>query len=306
MQHGHRGRMQSDSLGSALATVAACGGVGAFIDFWIGQRGQRRVRDWLETWWLRFSDVRWDNFGREEALFAVRIMDRLFGRRLLSFRRLTITTLSIFASLGLVSFLVFASSSYEKVALFLTSHWSLILSSILIYFMSLPVAISIARLAAVGVSSIFNKPTYINPLGFILLLLFQYGLFCLWTPALSFIHWAESFMIAVAIMGVHDMVFYPISAILVDPLFFIKDYFSIYQLSPVYQINIIINIFSWSSPNAEDGLGSFMMGDFDQRLSYLSKFASKLDPLFDCSILYFIVCSSNASTPNIAIFATLN
>jgi hypothetical protein len=61
------------SWGNALATIAACGGVGAFIDFYIGKRGQQRVRDWLETWWIRLSYVRWGNFGRQEALFAMQV-----------------------------------------------------------------------------------------------------------------------------------------------------------------------------------------------------------------------------------------
>ena len=29
------------------------------FDFWIGKKGEKRVRDWLETWWLRLSYVRW-------------------------------------------------------------------------------------------------------------------------------------------------------------------------------------------------------------------------------------------------------
>jgi hypothetical protein len=65
-----------------LATIAVCGAVGAFIDFYIGKPGQRRVGDRLEMWWLRLSDVCWGNFGRGEALFAVQVMDRIFGRRI--------------------------------------------------------------------------------------------------------------------------------------------------------------------------------------------------------------------------------
>jgi len=49
------------------------------VDFYIGKPGQRRVKDRLEMWWLRLSDVRWGNFGRGEALFAVQVMDRIFG-----------------------------------------------------------------------------------------------------------------------------------------------------------------------------------------------------------------------------------
>src|SRR5215813_11011214 len=79
--------------GSALTTVAACGGVGVFLDFWIGKVGQQRVKGWLETWWLRLSYVRWTNFGREEALFAVQVMDRLFGRHLFSTQRMIVVVL---------------------------------------------------------------------------------------------------------------------------------------------------------------------------------------------------------------------
>ena len=71
--------MDPGSWGSALTTVVACGDAGAFIDFWIGRTGEQRVRGWLE-YWIKLSYVRWGNFGREEALFAVRVMDRLFGR----------------------------------------------------------------------------------------------------------------------------------------------------------------------------------------------------------------------------------
>jgi len=63
-------------------TVAGVTTIGAFIDFYIGKAGQRRVSDWLETWWLRLSYLRWGNFGREEARFAVQVIDRVFGRRI--------------------------------------------------------------------------------------------------------------------------------------------------------------------------------------------------------------------------------
>src|SRR6202007_1357508 len=71
-------------------TVVGWGALGAFIDFYIGKAGQRRVRDWLEKCCLRLSDVRWGNLGREEALFAVKVMDRLFGSRLFSAQRMIV------------------------------------------------------------------------------------------------------------------------------------------------------------------------------------------------------------------------
>jgi hypothetical protein len=70
-----------------LTTIAACSAAGAFVDFYIGKDGQRRVKGWLETWWLKFSYVRWDTVGRDESRFAITVMDQLFGRRLFSTKR---------------------------------------------------------------------------------------------------------------------------------------------------------------------------------------------------------------------------
>jgi hypothetical protein len=71
-----------------LTTMAACAGAGAFIDFYIGKEGQKRVKDWLETWWYRLSDIPVRALGREEALNALRAVDYLFGPKLVSWKRL--------------------------------------------------------------------------------------------------------------------------------------------------------------------------------------------------------------------------
>jgi len=71
-----------------LTTIAASGVIGGYIDFWLGKKGAKRVRELLEDWWLRLGYVRLGNFGREETLFAVNVMDFLFGRSLFSKRRL--------------------------------------------------------------------------------------------------------------------------------------------------------------------------------------------------------------------------
>ena len=80
LEHGFEGDKGSNQ--NIVVEGFLCGAVGAFIDFYIGKPGQRRVRDRLEMWWLRLSDVRWGNFGRGEALFAVQVMDRIFSRRI--------------------------------------------------------------------------------------------------------------------------------------------------------------------------------------------------------------------------------
>jgi hypothetical protein len=64
-----------------LLTIAVFSVFGGFIDFLIGRVGPERAKGFLETWWIKFDDVRCNNFGRKEALFAVNLLDRWFGRR---------------------------------------------------------------------------------------------------------------------------------------------------------------------------------------------------------------------------------
>jgi hypothetical protein len=108
--------MALGGMGSALSTVAACGGVGAFIDFLMSKSDQKRLRDWLETWWLRFSYVDARSFGREEALYALAVIDRVLGRKFLSYRRLLSTTL-IGVAVGIVVVMLALFSDSQ-------SYWS--------------------------------------------------------------------------------------------------------------------------------------------------------------------------------------
>src|SRR5262245_57584214 len=63
-----------------LLQILTCAAVGRLIDLLIGKSGQVRVREFLEGWWYKFDDVRWNNFGRKEALFTVDLLHRWFGR----------------------------------------------------------------------------------------------------------------------------------------------------------------------------------------------------------------------------------
>jgi hypothetical protein len=77
-----------ETLKDILWPIVMIGSVGAFIDFLIGKAGQARAKDFLLKWWVRFDDVQWRNFGREEGLFAGQLMDKWFGRRVWSCRRI--------------------------------------------------------------------------------------------------------------------------------------------------------------------------------------------------------------------------
>jgi hypothetical protein len=77
-----------ETLKDFLWPIVLVGGLGAFIDFLIGRTGQERAKDFLTDWWVRFDDVRWNNFGREEGLFAANFMEKWLGRRIWSPRRI--------------------------------------------------------------------------------------------------------------------------------------------------------------------------------------------------------------------------
>lgn len=178
--------------------VPAWGAIGIGIDFLLGKSGQQRVKDWLETWWLRLSDVKWDNFGRKEALFALQKMDRWFGRRFLSVRRLLVVVISIFLVTGFMIFsLAFTYAPHPIWNYFGWSAgvlWSLgnrFQRSDFLFFIltliSFAFSFSVTRIASATVARLLRYDSYFNFIGLVLLLLFQYVLLCYWSPAMTFI-----------------------------------------------------------------------------------------------------------------------
>jgi hypothetical protein len=61
---------------------------GLLIDFLIGRAGRDRVKEFVRQWWERFDHIHWHNFGREEGLFAGQLIEKWFGRRIWSWRRI--------------------------------------------------------------------------------------------------------------------------------------------------------------------------------------------------------------------------
>ena len=71
--------LSMEMLKDFLWPIVAIGGVGAFIDFLIDRTGQEKAKDFLLKWWVRFDDVHWRNFGREEGLSAAQLISHWFG-----------------------------------------------------------------------------------------------------------------------------------------------------------------------------------------------------------------------------------
>jgi hypothetical protein len=76
-----------ETVRNIASAVIVIGGLGAFIDFLIGRTGQERAKDFLLRWWVRFDNVQWRTFGKEEGLFAGELIAKWLGRRVYSLRR---------------------------------------------------------------------------------------------------------------------------------------------------------------------------------------------------------------------------
>jgi hypothetical protein len=160
------------SFDSFAAIVAACGGAGYVIDWWIGKAAQQRLKDRLETWWLTLSDVRWSNVGREEALFAVRVMDRLFGDRLFSFKRMIVVIAAAFVCGGfIIARLTPAELGSLEWRTFLHIAY---LAWFIIILVTLAASFSITRFGAAAVARLLTKVPSLNLAALIFLLLLQY------------------------------------------------------------------------------------------------------------------------------------
>jgi hypothetical protein len=99
-----------ETLKDILWPVVVVGSLGAFIDFLIGRTGQAKAKDFLLKWWVRFDDVQWKNFGKEEGLFAAQLIEKCFGKRIWSARRIAA------ALLLLILFLIIGYSEISNIS----------------------------------------------------------------------------------------------------------------------------------------------------------------------------------------------
>ena len=117
--------------------------------------------------------MRWGNLGREEAIFAVKVMDRLFGRRLFSVKRMiVVASLAIFICGSLILTTTF-SNDEDNAHLYLENTWIFIVVCVLAFF-SLAVSFSFTRFAAETVGKILTKVPLLNLVGILVILIFQY------------------------------------------------------------------------------------------------------------------------------------
>lgn len=94
-----------DSFWIALEKIGGFALIGLLFDLAM----RPKEKDWLEhqsiAWWVRFDNVNWHNFGRQEAKMVVSIIDTWAGPSLWTFKRWRFASLTTFCAYGLAAFL---------------------------------------------------------------------------------------------------------------------------------------------------------------------------------------------------------
>jgi len=164
-----------ETLKDILWPIVLVGGVGAFIDFLIGKAGQERAKEFLFRWWVRFNDVQWRSFGREEGFFAGELIGRWCGRRIWSFRRFmaAVTILSFLLCVGYIRFL---TSSWEMKYLcnYCSPPFDEGLVTVIVYFISFSLSVSFTKFIAVRMAYLCGNGRVRNLLIFLSMLIITY------------------------------------------------------------------------------------------------------------------------------------
>jgi hypothetical protein len=169
-----------ESTLQALWPVAVFGGLGALVDFLLGKTGQERTRDVLLEWWVRFEDVHWKNFGKDEALFAAKAIEHLFGQRTFSKRRCQVI-ISLCGFLILNGYLT--KVIHDGVGFYtpqFNDHEDI--TSLIIAMIGVMVSISFVRIVAMKSADLIGAGILRNLILFGTFIVLNYIVFVCWVP----------------------------------------------------------------------------------------------------------------------------
>lgn len=161
---------------SILSLVALCATVGAFIDFILGKENQKKVRNWFELTWYKYSDIKWRNFGNEEAKAYVRLFDRLFGRKLLCRQRaLSVLAIALVGTLCSFTAVLIRGWPVHDISPRVNLLWEPTAAAL-----ALSISLSITRFLAVAVATVRVQTFILNLLLFAITLMVHYLLTAIW------------------------------------------------------------------------------------------------------------------------------
>jgi hypothetical protein len=152
------------------AVAGAITGAGRFIDFYLGPSGRQRAKDPMVEWWVKIDDLQWAYLGRDQALFAVKILDRLFGRRFFSSHRLFAVALAT----TLTFTFVIVSLLVNRIGVVAWSPFVAppSLSWLILIMLALDGSFSVTRWVSIIVARLLGAARYISLFGLVLNLVF--------------------------------------------------------------------------------------------------------------------------------------
>jgi hypothetical protein len=184
-----------ETLKDILWPIVLVGGLGALIDFLIGRTGQEKAKDFLLKWWVRFDDVRWKNLGREEGLFAGRAIERWFGRRIWSSRRIEVFFILFIPVFLLLYFMCFGKSiicgsgKSNTICFFCwakTYYGAIVL---LWSFLGFSVSVSFTKFITFRMAYLCGMSNVRNLIIFLTMLVINYLMLEFWSPITSSLRW---------------------------------------------------------------------------------------------------------------------
>ena len=165
----------------AVLTVGGMSSFGRFVDALVqSEKGQTFV----ETWWNRFIKIKPETFAQQEADFAVRFIDKVFGSRIISWKRQRFLAIimafsvcvGICFALGSSAFswqMHIAQHTREMIAEF--NRWSgaFTVGSLVLALLSLSVSLSVTRWFATVTAKVPSHRPWISIAIFLAFLIFQ-------------------------------------------------------------------------------------------------------------------------------------
>jgi|SRR6516162_1311580 len=174
------------TLQRILWPIAVTGALGASIDFLIGKTGRQKAKNFLLKWWVRFDHVHSKNFGREEGLFAGRLIAKWFGRRIWGYRRI-VTACGVFLVFLLPGYLRFVNSLPNSLPCYLCNARVLIsvrIEILIIFIIGFCILVSFTKFITYLMSSVCGIGALKNFTVFVTVLMLNYLTFLFSLPLL--------------------------------------------------------------------------------------------------------------------------
>jgi hypothetical protein len=174
------------TLQRILWPIAVTGALGASIDFLIGKASRQKAKNFLLKWWIRFDHVHSKNFGREEGLFAGRLIAKWFGRKIWGYRRI-VTACGVFLVFLLPGYLRFAKSLPNSMPCYLCNALVPIFvrtEMLIIFIIGFCVLVSFTKFITYFMSGVCGVGALKNFTIFVTVLMLNYFIFLFSLPLL--------------------------------------------------------------------------------------------------------------------------